>query len=245
MFYFLNALQTFALFSLVEVGYSSLISYFLHGFEDFMLISATMKDNKQHDNLEIFDDGRYRLYQFLREYDFPASFLPIFICSSGAFVLAFLTPICKHFAKNENSLWSICSCLNMRKVFTFVEIASIAVFFFLIQETVLIIVVGAFLNNKFIEDPLNIGLVVVYALLFIFMMINLCSKNMDLFANKALEQIEIVKKCLTPIFVVLPVKLGVILPCFMFFIALLGLVFSRIKPADKALTEFHERLIKR
>jgi hypothetical protein len=126
-----------------------------------------------------------------------------------------------------------------------VEISSIAVFFFLIQETVLIIVVGVFLNSKFSENPLNIGLVVVYALLFALMMINLCSKNMDLFANKALEQIEILKKCLTPIFVVMPVKLGVILPGFIFFVAFLGLLFTRIKPSDKTPTEFHEKLIKR
>lgn len=101
MFYFLNTLQTFALFSLVEVGYSQLISYVLHGFEDFMLMSAMMKDYKKHNNdLEIFDDGRYRLYQFMREYNFQAGFLPVFICSASAFLIAFLAPICKHFAKN-------------------------------------------------------------------------------------------------------------------------------------------------
>ncbi len=133
----------------------------------------------------------------------------------------------------------------MRKIFNFVEIASIAVFFFLIQETVLIIVVGVFLNSKFSENPLNIGLVVLYALIFVLMIINLCSKSMDLFANKALEQIEILKKCITPIFVVMPLRLGVILPGFMFFIAFLGTLFSRIKPSDKSPTEFHEKLIKR
>ena len=119
----------------------------------------------------------------------------------------------------------------MVKVLNFIEISCIAVFLFLIQESVLMIVVGFILNTKFIDDTLNIGLTVGYALLFAFMMINVCSKHLDLFANKCLELVEIVKKCVTPVFAIMPVKMGFILPGFMFFLALLGLIFSRIRPA--------------
>jgi hypothetical protein len=167
----------------------------------------------------------------MREYNFQLNFLPVFICSSVAFLLAFLVPICKNYAKRENSIWTVCSCVSMVKVLNFIEISCITVFLFLIQEAVLMIVVGLFLNTKFIHDSLNIGLTVGYALLFAFMMINVCSKHLDLFANKFLELVEIVKKCITPVFVIIPVKMGFILPGFMLFLALLGLIFSRIRPA--------------
>ncbi len=166
----------------------------------------------------------------MREYNFQSNFLPVFICSSVAFLFAFLVPICKNYAKREGSIWTVCSCVSMVKVLSFIEISCITVFLFLIQESVLTIVVGVFLNTKFIDDTVNIGLTVGYALLFVFMMINVCSKSMDLFANKGLEQVEIAKKCLTPVFVIIPVKMGFILPGFMFFLALLGLIFSRIRP---------------
>lgn len=72
----------------------------------------------------------------------------------------------------------------MIKAFTFIEIGSIIVFFFLIQESILMIFIGIFLDSDFLDDGGNVVLVVVYVLMLGLMIVNICSKNMDIFGNK-------------------------------------------------------------
>lgn len=72
----------------------------------------------------------------------------------------------------------------MIKAFTFIEIGSIIVFFFLIQESILMIFIGIFLDSDFLDDGGNVVLVSVYVLMLGLMVVNICSKNMDLFGNK-------------------------------------------------------------
>lgn len=98
IFYFLNTLQTFALFSLIEVAYTEGVSYTLQGLEYFMLVSAADKSSKHH-SLEVFEKGRYRMYEFLRSYNFQENMLPVFLFSLLAFIFSLLTPLCRYFAR--------------------------------------------------------------------------------------------------------------------------------------------------
>lgn len=123
------------------------------------------------------------MYEFLHKYDFKVNFWSIFWISLATFILAFLMPVCRYFSKKEGSLWSICNCVNLQKVFNSIEIASIICFLFLIQESILMISVGIFLDDGF-DTPGNIILVSVYSVILTMMIVNLCSKNLDIFPNK-------------------------------------------------------------
>ena len=72
------------------------------------------------------------------------------------------------------------------------------------QESVLVFVVGLFLDSK-INNGINIFITVLYGIVLVAMAANICSKNLQLFPNKAGEQVEILKKCVLPFFIILPV----------------------------------------
>jgi hypothetical protein len=58
------------------------------------------------------------------------------------------------------------------------------------------------------------------------MIMNLCSKNFELFPNKVGEQLEILKKCLLPPFIVFPIYANIAVAPFMFMLAVCGIFFN-------------------
>ena len=127
----------------------------------------------------------------MKSYDFHANFLPVFLFSLAACIITLIIPLIRYCSKQEGSLWSIfsCSTLNIQKVFTCIELSAIMAFLFLIQECILVITIGLFEDPFLDKNAGNIVMIVVYAVMLGFMVINVCWKNLDLFGNKAAEQI--------------------------------------------------------
>lgn len=101
-------------------------------------------------------------------------------------------------------------------------------FFFLIQESILLIVIGLFLDDSFPNDSGNVVMVVIYSLVYALMLANGCSKNLDVYPNKIIEQVEMLKKTLAPMFIILPINGIIAVTAIVFILELISILCVRL-----------------